>query len=270
MTDFPLFVNPDYGSGCLRRKILLTRTPYGVLAEQEDDNHAFRIRLSITDNIVRDIDAETLRVPMSTCSGASVKLREIIGTTVTQNPRALGAEHNPKSHCTHLFDLAGLAICHHSKPVAQRCFDIVIQDEKEGVMHCAVSLNDKIIFDWQVKQQVINNEGPWKGVNVQKGFSAWVMDNLGGDEAEAALSLSRAYFISITRRVLVEKNAGMAIANDLMPKGVCFTYSPPSVETAYRLHETTRDFTHTPEDMLDFSEVKPGENAAFTGNKGAV
>ncbi|MCB1616854.1 MAG: DUF2889 domain-containing protein [Pseudomonadales bacterium] len=258
MSDFPLFVNPDYGNGCLRRRILLTRLDNAVVAEQEDDNHAFRIHLEHNNDIVTDIKAETLRIPMSTCNGAADKLKECIGSSVSQNPRSLGQHHNPKSHCTHLFDLAGLAITHITKKEKQRLFDIAIHDEKDGLMQCSVALNQRMIFHWNIRSQLIENEGPWQGVNVQKGFSGWVENNLAGDEAEAALSLSRAYFISITRRVLVEKNAGMKIANDLMTKGVCYTYSKPAVDTAYRLHDTTRDFTDSPDEMLSFSAyMKP-------------
>ena len=104
--------NPDYGDGLYRRRIRLTALDREVTGELEDDCHGFRVRVSHDGAAVTDISADTLRVPLTTCSGAIRPLRALVGTRLHTPPPAIVAAVDPRANCTHLYDLTLLAIAH--------------------------------------------------------------------------------------------------------------------------------------------------------------
>lgn len=83
--------NPNYGSGVFRRRILLRSAGQRVIAELEDDNHAFRISMGHDGRVITEIESEFLRVPKSTCDGARDPLMVLVGSPLSDSPLALCA-----------------------------------------------------------------------------------------------------------------------------------------------------------------------------------
>lgn len=110
---FAMFPNPDYGTGCYRRRVRLQHLgAQTVLAEMEDDQHGFRITVQHDGHAITQIHSESLRIPMTTCGGAGDVLAQLVGVPLSDSPRSLAAHANPRAHCTHQYDLLGLAITH--------------------------------------------------------------------------------------------------------------------------------------------------------------
>jgi len=252
--DFPLKWNPDYGDGCLRRGILLTNKPGMVIGELEDNNHAFRIFLSHDGEKITDARGEAIRFPNNTCAESVSILNELVGVPLHKGPRGLIEGREPRRFCSHQFDMACLAYTHISREETQRRFDAVVYDESDGEMQVTVAINGEEIFNWTLKDKMIQEEGPWQEVNIQKGFAHWAADNLQEDEFEAAVMLSKAIFVSVSRRVDMEHVAGTQLVNDLMPKDVCYVYRAPVMDRSIHLAGTVRDYSECPEQILQFSE----------------
>ena len=64
--------------------------------------------------------------------------------------------------------------------------------------------------------------------------------------------IQRSLIVAVTRRILVPDLDGMPLATDPMGKGVCYSYSEPALNVAYRRGDNGRDFEHTPELLLKF------------------
>lgn len=250
---FAMFPNPEYGTGCYRRRVRLQHIDaQTVLAEMEDDQHGFRINLQHDGENITGIRSESLRIPMTTCGGAGQVLEQLAGVPLSDSPRSLAAHANPRSHCTHQYDLLGLAITHARRNTPSRQYDIAIHDEQDGIQCVTGEIDGVAVFGWQLRHHVIETPGVWQGVNVQKGFAQWAEQHLTPDLFELALVVQRGMLVSTTRRVLIPPMAGMGLLDDPMTKGVCYSYSEPVIQRAIRRGDNHRDFSQTPEQLLRF------------------
>lgn len=248
-----MFPNPEYGTGCYRRRVRLQHIDaQTVLAEMEDDQHGFRINLQHDGEKITGIGSESLRIPMTTCGGAGDVLAQLVGVPLADSPRSLAAHANPRAHCTHQYDLLGLAITHARRAAPMRQYDIAIHDEQDGVQCVTGEIDGVAVFDWQLRGHIIDSEGVWQGVNVQKGFAQWAEQHLTADQFELALVVQRGMLVSTTRRVLIPPMEGMGLLDDPMTKGVCYSYSEPAIRQAIRHGDNHRDFSAAPEQLLRF------------------
>src|SRR5262245_29567242 len=99
-----------YGEGVYRRGFALAGGEGSVVADLEDDFHRFRVTLEHDGERVTHVLAQAFRYPWTECVGAVAVLRGLEGAALSQRPRAAARHADPRANCTHLFDLAGLAI----------------------------------------------------------------------------------------------------------------------------------------------------------------
>lgn len=243
-------LNPDFGSGIYRRRIRLQGNPGQVIAELEDCNHGFRSVIFHDGETVTAIQPEALRVPLTTCDGALKPLRLLVGTPLTQSSRDISQAVDPKSQCTHLYDLTVLAIHHARRGTCDRQFDIAIPDEKDGPTEATVSLDGVVLLRWTIANWVLQNPGELNGLSLGKGFSKWASTLYQGDEQEAAFALQKGYFVSGARRYDIAKLAGLKVTDS---NGIaCYSYSPEHIGQAVRTANSTRDFTEGEAQLLKF------------------
>jgi hypothetical protein len=243
--------NPNYGSGVFRRRILLRSAGQRVIAELEDDNHAFRISMDHDGRVITGIESEFMRVPKSTCDGARDPLMALVGSPLSDSPLALCERADPRANCTHAFDLLSLALTHAKREEKQRQYDALLWDERDGEMRFVVQRNSEDFLSGVLRGGEFLSPDPFSGRNLRKGFTSWARDALDHEQLEAALVLQRAHFVSITRRILMDGLAGSRVADEPMPTGVCYSYNPGVIEESINTPDV-RDYSETPEKMLAF------------------
>ena len=235
--------NPDYGSGCFRRRIRLRASQHQVIAELEDHNHSFRLILDHDGTSVTAINADTLRIPFSTCPGAIAPLQALTGLPITEDSQALLARSNPSANCTHLYDLSLLAIAQAARGAGERIYDIRIDDEDgENSSIAEIFVNGERVHRWRCRE--------WTILEPAAAFS--------GEAQRAAFALQKGYFVSSARRYDLNAMAGEA-ANDSREfmYGACYTYTSPQIEQATRVADSVRDFSDAEHQLLQFQEVTP-------------
>ncbi len=254
-SDLPFKPNPLYGTGVFRRRVRLRKqeskgrsTEQLVIADLEDDNHRFRIMLYHDGQVVTRIEGEALRYPLTTCPGSLDLLKELVGTPLSDDPRSLGVRLDPRRFCTHQFDLAGLAITHALRDGIEQQYDIIVHDQTVGEDMCGwhkveAAINGQTVFKWDLKDFVIQSEGLWNNVSIMHGFSKWAVGHLSGSELEAALILTRAVFVSNSRRFDISSMAGKPALVAFMQKDVCYSYRSPIVEQATYVGDAFKDET---------------------------
>lgn len=227
-------LNPDFGSGALRRRIRLIATPGLVRAGVEDSYHSFRLDLSHDDGLVSDIKTHALRYPLNTCPLASEPLQRLIGLPLSTPWSDLMARENPRAHCTHLYDLFFLAMTHVSRG-GQRTYDITIPDESPGPVWSTVHRDGAEVLRWKTQAGIVLEPDALAGRPLLKGFSRWAAEQLSGDELEAAVVLHKGYFVSRARRFDIAGGAGRSVAHLEVMRGACFSYSEPRMSVAVRM-----------------------------------
>lgn len=97
-----------------------------VRASLEDDFHHFRVWLRHCDGIVSEIGGEAVRYPYSACPQAAEQLQQLIGMPLSQIAHSVTRQTDAQHQCTHLLDLAGLAIANAARGTTQRRYDIQV------------------------------------------------------------------------------------------------------------------------------------------------
>lgn len=242
-------LNPDYGNGRFRRRIVLYRHPNpsgpgSLEAALEDCNHRFALQASHDGHIITHIAAESQRIPFSTCPGAADALQTLVGHALPSQPGDLARTGQPRQHCTHLFDLLELALLHRLRTADQCTWEVVVEDEHDGHEQATVYFDGRPVHDWSVLHGRLQAPvSPEEQRLIGGGFGRWASSRYQGLEREAAYVLQRGYFVAQARRFDVDAAAGRRASEDAMALGVCFTYQPERAVQAIRLNDTVRDFS---------------------------
>jgi Protein of unknown function (DUF2889) len=208
-----------------------------VRAALEDDFHHFRVRLGHADGAIQHINGWAVRHPYSTCPLAANQLFRLVNAPLSGLAHSVMRLTNPTEQCTHLMDLAGLAIAAGARSIAQRWYDIEVPQRIDGRTLAALDKDGTRVLAWDLHDTTILDPVPFQGVSLREGMAAWALAHLSEDEAEAALVLRRCALISLGRT----KNLDAQVHAE--PTGRCFVQQPARAEQGLRSVGSTVDFT---------------------------
>lgn len=211
-----------------------------VRGELEDNFHHFRAVVRHRGGRVSNLEGRGLRVPWTTCPDALVALEQLEGRALSHSLRTLARGIDPQAQCTHVFDLASLAITHAFSGSQHRSYDISIPDRIHGRTRASLDRDAQEFLCWELDGYVIATPEPFQGRSiVDRSFGAWAESELDCDRAEAALVLRRACFISLGRRYDFARVED-AVSFGAVIGSACYTFSPQAVERARPIHESAR------------------------------
>jgi predicted glycoside hydrolase/deacetylase ChbG (UPF0249 family) len=214
-----------------------------VRASLEDDFHHFRVRLAHAGGKIQHVDGWAVRHPYSTCSLAANQLSRLVDAPLNGLAHAVMRMTNPAEQCTHLMDLAGLAIAAAARSITQRWYDIAIPQRVDGRTLATLDKDGARMLAWELLDTTIVAPVPFEGVSLREGMAAWALAHLVEDEAEAALILRRCALISLGRA----KNLDAQVHAE--PTGRCFVQQPVRAEQGLRRVGSTLDFTAAARDL---------------------
>ena len=244
--------------GSYRRRIRLVATsPTVVDAGMEDDLHYFTVRLEHDGEHVRRVTAEAVRQPWSTCHEAAEPLHVIEGMALSASCLAAGARTDATHHCTHMFDLSGLAVAHAWRVAAggaaRRQYDMsmpYVPLEESARRPRAITLlrdGDAVLTYTVAGLKVVGPE-PFAAADTRDGFFRWAETNFAPDDAEAAIVLKRASLIGLSRGLDLDRYETIAEMPGVAP--VCWTQQPERAPVAFRVKGMIRDHDPAPDSML--------------------
>ena len=244
-----------YPSGAYRRRIRMTASVAmsnnsDVTAELEDDFHHFRVTVTHDGARVTGVRGEGVRFPWSTCPLAAGQLEPLVGMPLSVRSTAVGDVVSARDNCTHMFDLAGLAVAHAARGGGRREYDVVVSDPVDDRRQATLARDGEPLLDWLVDRHTILDPAPFAGQALRGGFLAWAEAAIEPDTAEAAIVLRRACHIAHGR---VQDLDVYDDAGPLLPimSGACFTFQPERAPVARRMKGTIRDFTDSPDGLLE-------------------
>jgi hypothetical protein len=251
LSTVPVLGSSRYGDGVYRRRIRLAATEPGVVrAELEDDYHHFRCTLTHADGVITGCEGEAVRHPWTTCPGAMGLLRSLAGTPLDARSTAILGRVRGNEHCTHLVDLAGLAIAHAYAGRETREYELAIPDRVDNRSVPVLARDGEVLLEWVVEGGTIVDPPPFAGVSVTGGFRGFVERELDVDTAEAAVVLRRGTMISWGRSMQLD-DVDVAVELGATMLGSCHTFTVGTAEHAERKRGSTWDFTDAPDRLLD-------------------
>jgi len=251
-------VSGPYYEGSYRRRIRLVATaPDTVEGGLEDDFHHFEVTLRHDGIRVVDVDARSVRWPWSTCPAAAGPLRELIGMPLSPRCLAVGEHADPHANCTHMFDLAGLAVAHAYRglpthAISRRQYDAEVPfGAVEGApTRVELRRDGEPVLTWTLQGRGIIDPSQFSGAPWHGGFFRWADRTLPVEAAEAAIVLRRACEIGMGRGMDLDDIARAEELGDFMD-GVCYTMQPGVIGGAVRNKGTIRDFSGSPDALLE-------------------
>lgn len=247
MADLPL-------EGTYRRQIDLRawdgRTVVGWL---EDESHHFGLTLEHDGVRIVDVRIAAVRIPWTTCAGAGEPLRGLVGQPLMERCAAIGTLIAMDRQCTHLFDLAGLAMAHaHAGRQHRRYHGTVrpLADLLPGApadwQRATLRRDGQPVLCWDLHDNRIMGPPPFAGRSILHGFRPW-SEGLATEDAEAALVLRRVAYVAQGRRISIEH---ARVADDMGQAPVCHSFQPEFRQVAFRVGDTQRRFDENPDGML--------------------
>jgi hypothetical protein len=231
-----------------RRRIRLVGSDGRVVGDLEDDFHHFRVTVDHDRRCVIAVKGEGIRFPWSTCPLAAEALLPIVGMPLSSRSTAVGHVTAARDNCTHMFDLAGLAVAHAGRGPVTRQYDVFAPDPPPA-RAASLDRDGVRVFAWDVDEERILNPPQFAGVPLRAGFLAWAEANLDPDLAEAAIVLRRALHIAHGRMSDLDVlDTGAALMP--MMSGSCYTFTPGRAEVGLRMKGSTRDFSDRPDELL--------------------
>lgn len=240
---------------CLRRSIEIGASKERAWAAVEDDFHHFRVWVWFAHGVVTGATSFAVRYPWSACPLAGERLSELVGMRLSPESTAVLDQANIRFQCTHMFDLAGLAIAAASRGILRRRYALEVPDRVAEGTAPTLWRDGVKVMSWRVAGTTVLGPAPFEGVSLKGNFVEWVRAHLSLDEAEAALVLRRGVFISNGRGLdldLRETAGGMNI-------GACITFQPERAVTARRMKGSTRDFSPSFDLQLMEEKTWPSE-----------
>lgn len=240
-----------------RRRIQISSVVDGLQGEAravlEDDFHHFRVSVSHQGNIVTEVTGSAIRNPYITCPSASAQLASLISMPLNSVANSVTRVTDASLQCTHMLDLAGLAIAAAARGIRHRRYDIEVPRRVAGLTLGTLHRDDVKLLEWAIEDSLILSPPPYAGINLREGMARWALTTLDEDEAEAALVLRRCMVISRGR----ERNLDLQL--NALSTGNCFAQQPERAEKSLRIVGSTLDFSEyadalcaEDQDWLDF------------------
>lgn len=200
---------------------------------------------------VTEVSGQTIRYPANLCPGAVASLATLKGYALDTPLSDFYADGRAKQQCTHLYDLAVLAI-QHCRRQGERLYEAEVPD-MTGTVDVSVTCNGALIHQWQILNEHIVAPDSLKGRPVIKGFMNWARNVYqSAEEFEAAMVLSKTIFIARGRRFnMAEGQRGTMNQHELLTNS-CYAYQAERAHLGRYLGTNERDFT----EGVDFYPVK--------------
>lgn len=226
-------------AGALHRRVEIATQPGEARGVVEDDFHHFRVVIRHADGVVTEAFSDAPRHPTVICPAAGARLSELVGMRLDPSSAAALGHTDARQQCTHMIDLAGLAIAAASRQIARRTYEAIVPDRVDDRTAPSLTRDGAPVLAWEMAGDVIQSPVPYGERSIGTGFTGWARDALDLDAAEAALVLRRAAFISRGRGVDLDAMAGGRTG----PMGGCWTWQPERADRAARMIGSTVDWT---------------------------
>ena len=208
-----------------------------VRAVLEDDFHHFRVVVDHREGIVTAVRGETPRHPFTACPGAAPELNRLAGMHLDRIANSVTLHTDATQQCTHMFDLAGLAIAAAARGDRYRRYDIEVPRHVDGRAPARLMRDGVLVLEWEVEGSAILGPAPYAGVDMRKGMARWALGALPAEEAEAALVLRRCALISLGRLKDIDREPHAHLT------GRCYAQQPERAPQAIRIVGSTWDFS---------------------------
>jgi hypothetical protein len=243
------------GAVAAHRMIRLTATGGGGIAGVvrvllEDDYHHFRVTIEHDGQRVRATHTQAGRRPYSLCDQAGAQLEQMVGLALCERMSDVFRGTDPRQQCTHQLDMAALAVAVAARGTKCLRYDLLVPNREQGRTVPWALRDEREVLRWEIDGDRITSPEPYAGLGTGGGFTDWVATRLAPLEAEAALLLRRAVFVSLGRTTPMNMDVQHAPATQ-----ACWVKQPARNTLALRRISSWQDITRRPDELSETDEA---------------
>lgn len=240
LAHFP--IDPSYGTGAYRRRLVFTALAGGVVAQVDDSFHSYWLILDHDQDQVTGIDAGFVRAPADMCTGSITGLSAAIGCSLRASASDLMARLPRSSNCTHLADLALWAIAHVGNSAT---WNIEIPDQSGAPVWITVDRDGQLFHRWLIVGFQLVSPDDFAGRPLMGGFMKWADSTFSDDAFLGATMLQRGLFVARGRQHIVDQGAAIPLSSAAGMSGMCWSYSGDRRLKGKSTLGYVRDFTES-------------------------
>lgn len=231
-----------HAAGAFRRAIVIRGHGDRVVADLEDDFHRFGVTVTHDGHRVVRLEARAVRYPWATCLEAPAALAALEGTALSAHPAALFRQADPRLHCTHLFELAALALSQAARGDGARRFEAEVTDFQPGPpdgRHTARLFEDGVlVLEWRLAGDVITQPAEYAGRSAAS-FGSRALADFEPGQAERLMILRRAVQTARGRGMDVD---AFPTAAAMGRRADCYSLQPANAARARRVIGSIREW----------------------------
>ena len=225
-------VNPAYGSGTFRRRVVLSRAGDGLSASLLDDFHEMTLSLRVAGGVIGDIKATMVRYPRTTCHGAADAFTKLTGLPLSVHASRLqGVDRG--AQCTHLLDMVALALVWLKEDGDRFVIELALTDrDAELKQDLQITVNGAVAMNWALCDEAIVQPAQYAGRQFFGGYGRWVNETFPPHEASLWMLAQIGLFVAQGRAFIVDGPIPRASGLEPSRRGACFSYSDPCFDIA--------------------------------------
>jgi Protein of unknown function (DUF2889) len=212
--------------------------PTRVRAELSDTHHRMSIDVEHERGVIRAVAPQGQRLPWSTCAVGLRGAQRLVGLTLEEASRLRVWAADRSGHCTHMLDLALLAVGHAYGPAESR-YELGVSPPAGRLRRAWIRLDGRPVLDWRLDGSAITGPDPWTGLDLD---ARPLPPRLGADippgVREAAFMLRRACHIG--QGDAVDLDTYRVAAQIGVLEGTCHTLQPVVAQHAHRMRGSSR------------------------------
>ncbi|WP_323039981.1 DUF2889 domain-containing protein [Gemmobacter sp.] len=236
--------NPAYGTGVFRRRLRMVAAGASIRAAVNDPWHVMWVTLALDGGTIADAAAGMDRTPKTVCPGAARALRELVGMQAETASAAIFSDGRAGRNCTHLLDLARLALGCHLRGEAARVLDLTVPDpDAGGQSRLTAAVDGTVVHDWILQDGRLSDAAGFQGGFFDPGFLPAMRDRFQGIELEAARALRMAVFVAAGRAYVTDGPVPVRALDETDRHGDCFAFSLPVLADSQDNIGYVQDFT---------------------------
>jgi len=229
-------------TGRFRRAIRIHAEAGRAVAEVEDDFHHFIVTVLHAEGAVTDARGQAIRYPWSQCPMAGAALAGLKGLAIGLDATAVYRHADPLGQCTHMLELAALAISQAARGPGVRRYDVEANDPVDGRVTVDLSRDGRPFGRWVLHDGLIVEPAALAGQR-PAALRSSMLRELPPQDAETTLILRRAVHLAGARGLDVDKFPNAAAMNRAP---ACYVFRPGVAEQAARRYGSVRDFSAGP------------------------
>ena len=243
---------PDRSFGRYHRRVRIVGDTWTSSADVEDDEHRFGADINHDGQRVLSVAGRAIRTPWTACPLAALQLTELCDTPLLSSPYKVIRQVRLAHQCTHMVDMAVLAVCAAALGIARREYDCVLTVEDKGGADWRIGTlrrDNEPRTHWVVKDGVVLEPASYAGCEMLRS-SRWVEERTSRiEEIESVFIMQRAMLVAGGKRVILDEHE--TAANQVWMTGACFAFQSSRIHEARRRFGNTRTFSHPGELLSD-------------------